>query len=98
VSRTHKGRQHADAENGVSNGFTQAQLLEAIGAGGSSWGDMRIWGAVYSHRQACVRYLRDAVLKLLDDPTMTRRRLRAALTELAKQVEEHGPPDGEPSD
>jgi hypothetical protein len=29
---------------------------------------------------------------------MTRRRLRAALTELAKQVEEHGPPNGEPSD
>jgi hypothetical protein len=45
-----------------------------------------------------VRYLRDAVVKLLDDPTMTRRRLQAALTELAKQVEEHGPPDGEPSD
>ena len=61
-------------------------------------GDLRAWGAVYSHRQACVRYLRDAIVKLLDDPALTRRRLRAALTELAKQVEEHGPPDGEPSD
>jgi uncharacterized Zn finger protein (UPF0148 family) len=29
-------------------------------------------------------------LKLLDDPTMTRRRLRAELTKLVKQVEESG--------
>jgi hypothetical protein len=87
-----------DPENGVSNGLTQKQLLEALGVGGSGWGDLRAWGAVYSHRQACVRFLRDAIVKLLDDPTMTRRRLRAALAELAKQVEEHGPPDGEPGD
>jgi len=79
-------------ENRVSNGLSQAQLLEAIGAGSGSWGDVRIWGAVYSHRQACVRYLRDAVMRLLDDPTMTRRRLRAQLVALAKEVEEHGPP------
>jgi hypothetical protein len=85
-----------EPENGVSQGLTQKQLLEALGVVGSSgWGDLRTWGAVYSHRQACVRYLRDAIVKLLDDPALTRRRLRAALTELAKQVEEHGPPDGE---
>jgi hypothetical protein len=29
---------------------------------------VRVWGALYSHRQALVRYVRDAVLELLDDP------------------------------
>jgi hypothetical protein len=43
-----------------------------------------------------VRYLRDEVLRLLDHPTMTRRRLRAELVALAKQVEEHGPAGAEP--
>ena len=82
-------------ENGVSNGFTQDQLLKAIGvgAGTGSWGNVRIWSAVYSHRRACVRYLRDAVMLLLDDPTMTRRRLRARLVGLAREIEEHGPPN-----
>ena len=76
-----------EPENGVSQGLTQKQLLEALGVVGSSgWGDLRSWGAVYSHRQACVRYLRDAVLKLVDDPTLTQRRLRAALTELASRL------------
>jgi len=53
-----------DPENGVSNGFTQAQLLEAVGVGQGSCGDVRVWGAVYSHRQAWVRYLRDALMRL----------------------------------
>jgi hypothetical protein len=83
----------SEPENGVSNGLTQKQLLEALGITSAGWGDARVWAAVYSHRRACVRYLRDAVLGLLQDPTLTRRRLRAELAQLAQQVEEWGPPD-----
>jgi len=73
------------------HGRTQAELLEALGITNGAWGDLRSWGVVYSHRQACVRYLRDAMLQLIADPEMTRRRLRGELVRLAREVEEHGP-------
>lgn len=74
----------------ANNGLNQAQLLAIINP---SWENARVWGAVYSHRQACVRYLRDRVLSMLEDPAMTRSRLRRELLALAKQVEELGPPE-----
>jgi hypothetical protein len=52
----------------------------------------RVHGAVYEHRLACARYIRTELWKLLDDPGMTRGKLRRELARLCKQVEEHGPP------
>jgi hypothetical protein len=57
------------------------------------WENARVWGAVYSHRQNCVRYLRDFVLAKLDDPLTTRSSLKQELIALARQVEERGPPE-----
>jgi hypothetical protein len=77
-------------------GRTQAELLDALGVSKAARGNNRTWGVVYSHRQACVRYLHHALLRLLDDPDMTRGKLRVELERLCKQVEEHGPPSGSP--
>jgi hypothetical protein len=40
-----------------------------------------------------VRYIRDAIWRLLDDPAMTRRRMRREIEALVKRVEEKGPPE-----
>jgi hypothetical protein len=74
------------------DGLTQAQLLDAIGISNNAWGDARLWGAIYSHRQACVRYLRDYVLWKLEDPSTTRSSLKRLVIAQAKRVEEWGPP------
>ena len=84
---------HFDPQNGVSDGLTQQQLLETLGIKSGGWGDYRQWGAILSHRQACVRYLRNSLFALLEDPAMTRRRLKLEFTTIAKTVEEKGPPD-----
>jgi hypothetical protein len=39
-----------------------------------------------------VPYFRDALWQMLDDPSMTRRRMRREIEALAKRLEEHGPP------
>lgn len=70
-----------------SHGLSQEQMLEIL----KPRENMRIWGAVYSHRQACVRYIRDAVFAMLDDPSMTRSRLKRELADIVKRVEEHRP-------
>ena len=75
---------------GESKGLNQKQLLEVIDP---SWENARVWGAVYSHRMACIRYLRDFVLSKVDDPATTRSALKRELVALAREIEEHGPPD-----
>jgi hypothetical protein len=70
--------------------MSQRQLLEVINP---TWDNARVWGAVYSHRQACVRYFRDELWQLLDDPGTTRRRMRREIEALAKRIEERGPPE-----
>jgi hypothetical protein len=73
-----------------TRGYSQQQLLEVIEP---ALENARVWGAVYSHRQACVRYFRDELWQLLDDPSTTRRRLRPEIEALAKRIEERGPPE-----
>jgi hypothetical protein len=87
-----------EPENGVSNGLSQQELLDAIGLGDGTgkWGNPHIWGCVYSHRQACIRYLRDYVLWKVDEPRMTRSMLKRLVIAEAKRVEEWGPP-GQPA-
>ncbi len=79
----------------TTRGLSQAQLLEVIHP---VWQNARVWGAVYSHRQNCVRYLRDFVLAKLDDPATTRSSLKHELVELARQIEERGPPEEQPGE
>jgi hypothetical protein len=68
-----------------SRGVSQRALLELLG---NAWESSRLWGAIYSHRQACLRYVRDELWQLLDDPGMTRRRMRREIEALIKRVEE----------
>jgi hypothetical protein len=72
------------------DGLTQAQLEEIIKPQ-SSYEGMRVWGALFSHRQACVRFLRDRVFEMLEDPKMTRSRLKHELADVVRVIEERGP-------
>jgi hypothetical protein len=74
----------------ASRGVSQQALLELLG---NAWESPRLWGAIYSHRQACLRYVRDQLWQMLDDPGMTRRRMRREIEALIKRVEEQGPPE-----
>ena len=69
-------------------GLTQAELQRDIGG---AWDTPKVWGAIYSHRQACVRTIRDAMWHLLDDPKMTRRQFKRDMEALIKRIEERGP-------
>ncbi len=79
-------------ENGSASygGITQAELYQVLDDEECA---PRVSGAVYEHRLACARYIRAELWKLLDDPGMTRRKLRGQIDFLCKQVEEHGPPN-----
>lgn len=70
---------------------TQDWLIERIKGATGTYHWALIWGAVYSHRQASVRLFRDTVFEMLDDPTMTRSKMRREVAMVAKQIEEHGP-------
>ena len=50
--------------------MSQKELLELLKHDAPVWA--RIWGAIYFHRQACCRIIRDTVYEMLDDPTTTR--------------------------
>jgi hypothetical protein len=71
------------------HGVTQEDVLAAIEPCPEN---PRIWAAVYFHRQACVRYLVDFVLKRLEDPALKRTDLKQELIALASKIEENGPP------
>ena len=74
----------------ASRGVSQQELLKLLG---NAWESPRLWGAIYSHRQACLRYVRDQLWQLLDEPGMTRRRMRREIDAFIKRVEEKGPPE-----
>jgi hypothetical protein len=65
--------------------------LKELGITSAAWGDHRQWGVIHSHRQACLRYLRNCLFALLDDPKMAPGRLKQKSGATAKQIEEHGP-------
>jgi hypothetical protein len=71
-------------------GLSQAEI-EAVIKPRQAWEGTRVWGAVFSHRQACVRLLRDAVCMMLADPAITRAELRRRMVAIAKQIERKGP-------
>jgi hypothetical protein len=73
----------------MAAGISQAELYELLADEDAA---PRVFGAVYEHRLACARYLRDELWKLIDDPTMNRRRMRREIAVLTKRIEEHGPP------
>ena len=50
----------------------------------------RLWGAAISHRNRSLHVLRLRVFKLLDDPTMNRRRLRSAIDAIVEDIEKNG--------
>lgn len=77
--------------NKTSEGYTQQQLLDVFHAIDGGYADMRAWGAVYSHRQACMRLFRDTVFEMLADPAMSRSKMRLEVARVAKQIEEWGP-------
>ena len=56
-----------------------------------TWGSWQLWAPMYNHRKTCVRYLRDEVYKRLDDPTMTRGRMKRELDAIFERVEGFGP-------
>jgi hypothetical protein len=70
-------------------GVTQDDVLAAIETCAEK---PRVWAAVYFHRQACVRYLLDFVLKRLEDPALKRSDLKRELIALASKIAENGPP------
>lgn len=50
-----------------------------------------VWGFALLHRSECIEAARAEVERLLDDPTMTRQRMKAALTIAFKRIGESGP-------
>ena len=69
--------------------MTQKKLFEVLHHDAPIWA--RIWGAIYAHRQLCVWTIRDTVYEMLDDPEMTRSKMRREVADVVKQVEEWGP-------
>jgi hypothetical protein len=69
-------------------GISQQQFMEQIPK--DIYNRTVIFSAMYSHRLACVRLIRDTVYAMLADPAMTRSRLKRELADVCKQVEEHG--------
>ena len=67
-------------------GATHQQFKDAI----KPLENPTLWGVVLSHRTRCLRIMRARIVKLLDDPTMNRRRLRAEIDAIVNELETHG--------
>jgi len=67
-------------------GATHQQFMDAI----KPMENPTLWGVVLSHRTRCLRVMQARVLKLLEDPTMNRRRLRAEIDVIVTDLETHG--------
>jgi hypothetical protein len=71
--------------DGLTTGELRA-LADKLGIAERS----QLWSAAVFHRQACVRFIKRRVFEWLDDPAMTRGRLKRELAALVTQVEEKG--------
>jgi hypothetical protein len=67
-------------------GATHQQFMDAI----KPLENPTLWGVVLSHRTRCLRIMQARVLRLLEDPTMNRRRLRIEIDTIVKDLETHG--------
>lgn len=73
------------------HGYTQREMLDTLMEVHGGYDYARAWGACVSHRQACVRLLRDVIFEMLDDPTTTRATLRREVEDAVREIEERGP-------
>ena len=49
----------------------------------------RLWEAAYSHRNRCLAIVRIRLYKLLEDPTMSRRKLRAGIDAIVEDIKKN---------
>ncbi len=50
-----------------------------------------IWAAIMKHRVDCLDAVEARVHAMLDDPAMTRRKMRGEIADLLEALKEHGP-------
>jgi len=67
-------------------GATHQQFKDAI----KPLENPTLWGVVLSHRTRCLKVMQARIVRLLEDPTMNRRRLLAEIDAIVKDLETHG--------
>ena len=50
----------------------------------------RLWGAAVSHRDRCLAILRLRLFRLIEDPSMNRRKLRAGIDAIVEDIKKNG--------
>ena len=72
--------------------------MEEADIRGATYADMmaharespRLWGAAVSHRDRTLQVIRAKLYKLLEDPTLNRRRLRAGIDAILEDIRKNG--------
>jgi hypothetical protein len=71
---------------GEIRGATHQEFMDAI----KPLENPTSWGVALSHRTRCLRIMRARILRVIDDPTINRRRLRAEIDAILNDLETHG--------